>query len=123
MSYLLEPLEGIGGEVVPLRMGQDVLGQGRENSLEIGTLGGRSHIGAIGGTYRTQAKPPGTQRIIIDFPAEGPPFALFALFALFAPPAVAARPTCVYLGFLDEQRCAEIQLECSIQALRRLSAV
>lgn len=43
MSHLFKPLQRIGGEVVPLRMGQDILGQGREDGLEIGTLSSGSH--------------------------------------------------------------------------------
>jgi hypothetical protein len=48
MSHLLEPLEGIGGQVVPLGMLKDILGQAREDRLEIGTLGSRSHDETIG---------------------------------------------------------------------------
>lgn len=40
--YLLEPLEGILRKVVPLRMSQDILGQGGEDGLEVSALG-RSH--------------------------------------------------------------------------------
>lgn len=43
LQYLFEPFQGIGGEVVPLRMSQDILGQRREDSLKIGTLGSGSH--------------------------------------------------------------------------------
>lgn len=43
MSHLLEPLEGVGGEVVPLRMLKDILGQAGEDRLKVGTLGSRSH--------------------------------------------------------------------------------
>lgn len=43
MSHLFKPLQRIGGEVVSLRMGQDILGQGREDGLEIGTLSSGSH--------------------------------------------------------------------------------
>ena len=43
MSHLFEPLECIVGEVVPLGVGKNVLGQGREDGLKVGTLGGRSH--------------------------------------------------------------------------------
>ena len=39
-SHLLKPLEGILGEVVPLGMSQDILGQGWENGLEVSALGG-----------------------------------------------------------------------------------
>lgn len=46
-SYLLKPLKRIGGEVVPLRMSQDILGQRREDGLKIGTLGSGSHIAVI----------------------------------------------------------------------------
>jgi hypothetical protein len=42
MPHLLEPLEGILRKVVSLGMSQDILGQGRENSLEVSALG-RSH--------------------------------------------------------------------------------
>lgn len=48
MSHLLEPLEGVGGEVVPLRMLKDILGQAREDRLKVGALGSRSHDETIG---------------------------------------------------------------------------
>jgi hypothetical protein len=37
-AYVLEPLEGVGGEVVALRMSEDVLGQTRKDSLKVGAL-------------------------------------------------------------------------------------
>ena len=43
LSHLFEPLECIVGEVVPLGVGKNVLGQGREDGLKVGTLGGGSH--------------------------------------------------------------------------------
>lgn len=56
MSHLFKPLEGIGGEVVPLRMGQDVLGQLREDSLKVGALGSRSHNEGIGRIFQRKTK-------------------------------------------------------------------
>lgn len=43
VSYLLEPRKRIVREVVALGMGEEILGQCRENGLEIGALGSRSH--------------------------------------------------------------------------------
>lgn len=40
MAHLFEPLKRIVGKVITLCMGQDVLGQGRPDSLEILTFGG-----------------------------------------------------------------------------------
>lgn len=106
LSHLLEPLEGIGGEVVPLRVAQDVLGQGREDSLEIGTLGSRSHNEAIGRDvqYPSENSSDTKAKTQLPFPRGGS-FGLFGLFALFALPAVAAR---LFLSWTscEEQRCA-----------------
>lgn len=57
LSHLLEPFQSISREVVPLRMGQDILGQGREHSLKVGALGSGSHIEQLEGTSteRTRA--------------------------------------------------------------------
>jgi hypothetical protein len=54
-SYLLEPRKGILRKVVTLRMSQDILGQGREDSLEISTLSG-SHGGYVVKRQRIQRR-------------------------------------------------------------------
>lgn len=41
---LLEPLLGVLGEVVLLRVGEQVLDQGGEHCLEVGTVGGGCHF-------------------------------------------------------------------------------
>lgn len=43
VAHLFEPLKSIGGEVVALGMGDDILSQGGKDGLEIGALGCRSH--------------------------------------------------------------------------------
>lgn len=48
MSHLLEPLESVAWEVVPLRMLKNVLGQARKDRLKVGALGSRSHDETIG---------------------------------------------------------------------------
>ena len=61
VAYLLEPLKRIVREVVALSMGEDILGQCRENSLEIGALGSRSHDDKVCGKDFNDLKIENTQ--------------------------------------------------------------
>jgi len=56
-THLFKPLEGVGGEVVLLRMGQDILGERGEDGLKVGTLGSRSHIETIGNSKWERKRP------------------------------------------------------------------
>lgn len=61
VAYLLEPLKRIVREVVALGMGEDILGQCRENSLEIGALGSRNHDDEVCGKDFNNLKNKNTQ--------------------------------------------------------------